>query len=100
MWMQIAWRSDLPLVECEERLGKMPRRSFLVSRSGSPVVVARPSGRLFRLFVAGGPTRVLLAPSSTGSSSTNTARRKSAAACSHRPSHRQRWFSVYSCWCC
>ncbi len=40
----------------------MPRRSFLVIRSGSPLVVARPSGRLFRLFVAGGPTRVLLAP--------------------------------------
>jgi hypothetical protein len=40
----------------------MPRRTFLVIRSRSPLVVARPAGRLFRLFVAGGPTRVLLAP--------------------------------------
>ena len=62
MWTQIVWRSDLPLSECEERLEEMRRRTFLVIRSGSPLVVARPSGRLFRLFVAGGPTRVLLAP--------------------------------------
>jgi hypothetical protein len=62
MWMQIAWRSDLAISECEQRLGNMPRRSFLVTRGGSPLVVARPSGRLFRLFVAGGPTRVLFAP--------------------------------------
>lgn len=62
MWAQIAWRSALSLSECEQRLGKMPKRTFLITSAKQPVVVARVSGRMFRLFLAGTAMRVLFAP--------------------------------------
>jgi hypothetical protein len=62
MWAQIVWRSDLSIAECEQRLGKMPKRTFLITSAKQPVVVARVSGRLFRLFLAGTAMRVLFAP--------------------------------------
>jgi hypothetical protein len=62
MLTQIAWRSDLPIAECEQRLGNMPKRLWLVTSAKVPVIVARPSGRMFRLFVSGAARRVLFAP--------------------------------------
>jgi hypothetical protein len=67
MWTQIAWRSALAVSECEKRLGTIPRRALLIIREASPLVVARPSGRMFRLFIAGAPARAMFAPHFYGS---------------------------------
>ena len=62
MYTQNVWRSDLPISECEKRLGDLPKRRWLIQRGSQPLVVARMSGRMFYLFVAGTAERVLLAP--------------------------------------
>jgi hypothetical protein len=62
MWTQIAWQSNLSIGECEQRLVRMPKRTLLVTTAKQPFVVARTSGHVFRLFLAGRPMRSLGAP--------------------------------------
>jgi drug/metabolite transporter (DMT)-like permease len=62
MWTRIAWRSNLPIGECEQRLGDMPKRALLLTTARQSFVVARTSGHMFRLFIAGPAMRVFVAP--------------------------------------
>ena len=62
MWTQLVWRTDLPIGDCEPCLANMPKRTLLLSRATEPFVVARASGRMFYLFVAGSAGQILFAP--------------------------------------
>lgn len=67
MWTQLVWRSELPFGECEQRLSDTPKRTLLLSTASRPFVVARTSGRMFHLFIAGRAMRVMSAPYFHGS---------------------------------
>ena len=66
MWSPMVWRSRLPLSDCEQRLEKIPRRTWLIS-NGPSTLIATGVGRSFRLQTTGTATRALFAPYFHGS---------------------------------
>ena len=66
MWSLMVWRSRLPLSDCEQRLEKIPRRTWLIS-NGPSTLIATGVGRSFRLQTTATATRALFAPYFHGS---------------------------------